>query len=443
MKIDSYRLKRASVLSAPYSEQRMGTLVIWFAALILLEGILRKWLLTPIEQPLLFIREPVLFLIYYYYAKDFGINIKWFIPYMVFSSFIGAFALLQAIYWEYPLLVPLLGIRFYLFYIPLAFIMGEVLSKKQISRLLRFLLLSSIPLGIIVFFQFISPVASPINKGLSNDVEGRFTVVADVVRPYGFFTFVAPQVNWAAFLLAIIIICWENFKSYNLPKWLLFSSMISILTMGALSGARTYFVMGLIIAFFYILAGLISSNILIGIKRISYILSLILIFLVIFVVAVPKAYESMSQRQESAISSEGSTFNRAIDSLADVVEPIETAPILGYGIGAGSNAGNAVRGQDNLSLGETEWARMINEIGIAFGYPILLIRIILVIYLGILAIFINKRTGNGAGLILFGFVMPLLLVGQITMQNQLMAICWFAVGLQLALSNKSNLNSTI
>lgn len=412
-------------------EQRMGTLIIWFAALILLEGVLRKWLLTPIEQPLIFIREPVLFLIYYYYARDFGIRKSWFIPYLLFSGLIVVLALTQAIYWEYPILVPLLGIRFYIFYIPLAFIMGEVLTQTQMARLLRFLLLTAIPIGFLVFLQFLSPVESPINKGLSDDVDGRFTVIEGIVRPYGTFTFVAPQANWAAMLLAVIIICWERLKTFSIPKWLFAAAMSATLVIGALSGSRTYFGLAIIVMIFYVLAGLTSSNIAIGVKRLFYVFSLVFIFLIVFMVAIPKAYESMSQRQESAVAIEGSTVGRAVDGLY-IVKSFSHTPMFGYGLGAGSNAGNAVRGTSGLSMGESEWERMINELGFIFGYPIIVLRVLFVIFLGYLGLIINRKTGDGASLIMFGFLASLLLVGQITMQNQLVAICWFAVGMQLA-----------
>lgn len=416
-------------------EQRMGTLIIWFAALILLEGVLRKWLLTPIEQPLVFIREPILLLIYYYYARDFGIRKSWFIPYLLFSGLIVVLALLQAIYWEYPILVPLLGIRFYLFYIPLAFIMGEVLTQYQMGRLLRFLLWTAIPIGILVFFQFMSPVESWINKGLSDDVEGRFTVVDGIVRPYGPFTFVSPQTHWAAILLSIIIVCWEKLKTYSIPIWLFLAAMAATLVMGALSGARSYFGFAILITICYVLAGFSSFKVAVGVKRIFYTFSLTIVFFTVFVLAIPKAYDSMNQRQQQAISSEGSSLGRVIEGFTDVAEPFTHAPLLGYGLGAGSNAGNAVRGSTGLSLGETEWSRMINELGIVFGYPVLLLRVLFVLILGYSALMINRRTGDGSALIVFGCVGYFLLAGAITLQNQLLAICWFAVGLQLAFIN--------
>lgn len=440
MKIDSYRVRKANISSIPYFEQRMGTLIIWFAALILLEGVLRKWLLTPIEQPLLFIREPVLLLIYYYYAKDFGIKKIWFLPYVVFSIFIVFLSLVQAIYWEYPPLVPLLGIRFYILYIPLAFIMGEVLNQHQLVRLIRFLLWTSIPIALLVILQFLSPVQSPLNKGLTDNVEGRFTVVNDIVRPYGPFTFVAPQTLWAALMLSIVIISWEKLKQYSIPIWLISMATGATLVMGALSGSRTYFVTAILIMLFYVIAGLTSPNIANGVKRLFYVVGFIASFLIVFIFAFPTAYESMSQRQEQAVAVEGSTIGRAIDGLTDVTKPFNDVPMFGYGIGAGSNAGNAVRGANGLSLGETEWARMVNEIGGVFGYPVVLLRTLFVICLAWLAFIANRKTGDGAGLIFFGFVSTILLMGQITMQNQILAIAWFSAGLLIALLNSNQIN---
>lgn len=434
MKIKGYRLPSESIQKIPYYEQRIGTLIIWFAAFILLEGVLRKWVLTPIEQPLLFVREPILLLIYYYYAKDYGVNKKWFLPYIIFCLFIVSLSLMQAIYWGYPPLIPLLGIRFYIAYIPLAFIMGDVLTEYQLSRLVKFLLWSSIPIGILVFLQFLSPLESVINKGLTDDVEGRFTVVNNIVRPYGPFTFVTPQSLWSTLMLSLIIICWEKIKIYKISLMLIIFSTIATLIMGALSGSRTYFISALLVMFFYVLAGLTSSNIAKGVKRLVYVIGFLISFLVVFIIAFPSAYESMSQRQEEAVSIEGSTSSRVLSIFTDVVKPFNDVPAFGYGIGAGSNAGNAVRGTEGLSLGETEWLRMINEIGGAFGYPVVLLRIIFVIFLAWIAFVANRKTGDGSALIFFGFLSTVLLMGQMTMQNQILAIGWFSVGLALAFS---------
>lgn len=410
-------------------EKRMGTLIILFMLFILFEGVLRKWLLSTLGQPLIFIREPILFLIYYFYLKDYGLNKKWFLPYLIFSSVLIILSFIQGILYQYHILIPFLGLRFYILYIPLAFIMAEVLNLQQTSRLIKVLLVTSVPIALLVFIQFISPVESSINKGLSDDVEGRFTVVEGIVRPYGPFTFVAGQANWAAFLLAILILCFDNRKKLNISKKIIFLSLIPILLMGALSGARTYFVLAIIILFFYIISGLYARNFYKGIKRLVYLFLFLATFISVFIFLVPQAYESMAQRQESAVASEGSTIKRALGNIA--IESTDKLPFLGHGLGAGSNMGNALRGTQNFSLGEMEWGRVFNELGIVIGSLYLFIRTLFVFILGWLALKINKKYDDGSALILFGFVGPLLLAGQITMQNQLLAICWFAVGLQL------------
>lgn len=421
-----------NIAKAYIKKRRMGTLIIGFVVLILLEGVLRKWVLTPIEKPLVFIREPILLLIYYFYAKDFGVNKNWFFPYFIFSAFVVIVSLLQAIYWEYPLFIPFLGIRFYLFYIPLAFIMGEVLDREQISRLIKFLLWTSIPIAILVLIQFLSPVSSAINKGLSDDVEGRFIVVDGIVRPYGVFTFTLAQVSWSILLFSIIIALFEKRKIYKISNGLYFLSLISILIMGVLSGARTYFISVAIVWFFYLFAGLTSTNIVSGVKRLFYSMFFIAIFAFMFVVVFPNAYESMNKRQENAVSSEGSTFDRAIKNITDGSGSSDI-PLGGYGIGAATNAGNIIRHTEALSLGENDWARLINEWGEIMGYPILVLRTLFVMILGYMAFKVNRLNNDSSALIIFGFLSPILWVGQITSQNQILAICWLGVGLLLTI----------
>lgn len=424
---------RGGIFPRAGAEQRMGTLLILFAALILLEGVLRKWVFPAIQQPLVFIREPALLLIYAFYIRDYGIRRWWGLPYVIFAGGVILLALAQAIYWQFPVLVPFLGVRFYILYIPLAFIMAEVLTYRQMGRMLRFLLWVSIPVGVLVFLQFSLPVAHPINKGTSDEIEGRFVVVADIVRPYGPFTFSAAQAHFAALMLALLAICIEARRDYRFPVWLLAGAGFAILTMGALSGGRTFFGFAILVVAAYLLAGLTTSRIMAGIKRLFLVGLLVTAFLVTFIVIFPQSYAAMMERQETAVSHEGSTLARVIRGFADVAEPLTEAPLFGYGLGSGTNAARLVRGADNgFILGETEWIRMVNELGPMIGYPVLVLRVLLVLWLGKIAFVANRHTADGSAMILFGFSGYLLLAGQVTLQNQLLAICWFSVGLLMA-----------
>ncbi|WP_157960108.1 hypothetical protein [Albibacillus kandeliae] len=426
---------RNSGKRSPRRYRTIGTLVILFVASLLMEGVLRKWILTPIQKPLFFIREPFLFLIYWCYLRYFRVNRLWFDTYLLYCYAVAVLSFAQNIFLQYPVLVPLMGFRFFCLYVPLAFIMWDVLNRDQLRRVVVFLLWISAPVAILVFFQFSSPVASPINKGISDDVVGRFTVAKDVIRPYGPFTFVLGQNAFAGMMIAIWLIAFDQRNRFKFGAITMVISGISVLTMGALSGGRTFFAYLFLALCAYILAGFTSGRLDLGAKRLMRVVIFTVCFLVTFVVIFPKAYESMSYRQETATQIEGSTARRAFRMLTAGFEAAETAPLFGYGVGAGINATRGLTGSnESFAMGEYEWERIINEFGPIFGFPLLALRSWLVLWLLYRAINFNKRYGDGSAVILWGCVGPMLATAQITMQNSMLGLCWLAVGLLLAMT---------
>lgn len=420
-------------------KQTFGTLVILFIITLIIEGILRKWILTPIQAPLVFLREPVLFIIYYKYISFFGFNKKWVLPYVLFSFFLIPYAVLQSAYYEYNPIVAAFGIRYYIMYIPLAFMMGDSLDERQLGRIVRFLLRVSIPISALVAVQFFSPVDSPINKDISDDSKNIFYVVEGVVRPYGPFSFVAGQNNFAGMMTAILLIAIDQRKKYDLSIILLSVAGFCVLMQGALSGGRTYFGYLFLVFMSYIIAGLTSPKISVGISRMMIAIVFAVSFVFIFVVVFPTSFDAMTSRQAAAQEQEGSTLGRVLDGFLQFLEPLEEAPIFGFGLGAGTNmaAGFLPSGTSMFSFYENEWPRMIAELGPAIGLFILGLRIMLTIWVGMKALLANHRWNQPAGLILFGYSGIVLLNGQVTLQNQLLSFCWISVGLVLAFSKKS------
>lgn len=413
----------------------MGTLIVLFFASLLMEGVLRKWLLTPLQKPLFFVREPFLFLIYWYYLRTFRPNRLWLHPFLLYAYLVVMLSIAQNIHWQYPLLVPIMGFRFFCMYIPLAFIMWDTLTEHQLRRIIRLLLWVSVPIAILVFLQFASPVASPINKGISDDVAGRFTVAADIIRPYGPFTFVLGQNAFAGMMIAIWLITYDQRLRLKPGKILLIASGMSVLTMGALSGGRTFFAYLILVLLAYVLAGFTSGQVSLGAKRFVRVLVFAIFFLMTFVIVFPRAYESMSYRQTTATQHEGSTVRRAFRTFTKSFEVAETAPLFGYGVGSGINAvRNLVGDGESFKNGEFEWERAVNEFGPVFGFPLLALRSWLVFWLLWRAINFNKRYGDGSAVILWGFVGPMIATAQITMQNSMLGLSWFAVGLLLAMT---------
>ena len=94
-----------------------------------------------------------------------------------------------------------------------------------------------------------------------------------------------------------------------------------------------------------------------------------------------------------------------------------------------------ITGQRHFALAETEWDRILLELGPPLGFLFIGLRILLVAWLLRRALLANRVYGNPASLVLFGFVGPHLLIGQITMSGEGAMFAWLFVGLILAATN--------
>ena len=417
--------------------QGIVNLIFIFAALLPVEGILRKWVLNFAEQPLAFIRDPVLALIYFNYLiyKGSGaarIAARWFLIFLVFLIL----GLIQGLLFEVPFPIILIGLRGYVGYIPLCFIIGDTMYLNEVLKLIRWTLLACIPIAILVYIQFHSPVASPINKGLTDDTIGRFIVTRGIVRPYGPFTFTQAQAVFSAFGVAALLIAWISDRA-RVPKMLLILGSISVMTMGALSGARTFFGSALVVLAFGLFTTFSSRSRSgpINLKAPLVVLAALLTFVLLFTNVFTQSFAAMSERQQDAARAQGSVQGRYFRSLTKVVEALQVAPALGNGIGLGSNAGAFIKtGSKDFALAEDEWPKVVLELGPLFGLGYLAFRVLFTAQLFLKAL-ASARAGNAVPMILFGFCGILVFSSGYTLQNQMLSFTWLGVGLCLASMN--------
>jgi hypothetical protein len=409
-----------------------GWLAIAFFLLLPLEGVLRKWVVGDAEQIFGFIRDPIVFAIYCLAAVRAGIRVPtWAAVFLLVAGLFVAYDMMFALWNDMPLYVTMLGVRAYVFYIPMAFILGERLTATDLRWLTVIALGIAIPIAALVFLQFVSPVESPINKDVSEELTGRFVVVAGIVRPYGPFTFTQAQAHFTALTVAIVMIAWESRVRMRIPILLLAAAAAATLVMGAFSGARTFFGLAGLVCAAYLVAGLSSPAPDQSIARLTSMAAGLAAFAFVFVFMFPDSYAAMSQRQTEAEEIEGSTLDRALEGF-DISKELAAAPAFGYGAGSGSNAVTVIAGLHGFVYGETEWGRMINELGPVVGLLAIAFRVWITLWLGWRCLRINRIAGDGAGLILFGFTGYMLLYAQTTGQNQNLSFCWLAAGMTIA-----------
>jgi len=410
--------------------------------LILLEGIFRKWLFNNIEQPLTLIRDPVALLLIFEYLryKKFSLP-RWFSIWAGHILFFFAFAILQGVLNNAPPIALLVGMRNYFLFIPVAFIMAETFDEKQFSLFVRYSLILAIPVAYLVFLQYKSPVSAAINKGISDDVVGRFTILNGIVRPYGVFTFTAGHVVYALLMASVGCASVVYLRFWKVPLILLVTAIVSILILGLLSGSRTYFMGFAGILATYILSAFLTRQYKLATYQVLAGAAVIVAAWVVLTQVFPVMYNTMLLRQSTAVQSEGATQDRLFTVVTGFLTAMPNVPLWGEGIGLGTNAGAYLNtGARSFVFAEYEWTRIIFELGPIVGLVVILERVALggwLLWRGIRSAMVH---GSPGGLILAAGILPNLVFGQLSAQNSILAVTWFGCGLAMALNRISRDN---
>ena len=422
------------------AETRIEKLYLVFFILIIVEGAIRKWLFHGAGVAFIFIRDPIALLIYGTYFFKTRLSQGWVIYWGFGVVGFAGLALIQALTESVSPFVILIGFRYYLYFMPIAFIAGQSVSEQAFYKWVRLTIWCALPISVLVILQFYSPVGSILNAGTADSAnELIFTVVYGVVRPYGPFSFTAGQGYFSDLSVCVSLIVLCERKKANVSFGLAVGMLVASLTMVALSGSRGTYIFSVPPILCFLAGELLAGRS----RKVVWILGvspvIIFIFLAILFVVFPQAALTMAERQQDAIAGEGATQYRMIFIATEFISVLTDTPLFGYGVGAGTNAGSFLAlGEAGFLLHEYEWTRLTEELGPIIGPFIIFLRISATTYLGYLAIK-KARRGSSIALILFGFVGPLLLIGQFTTQNTILALNWFCLGMMLvALKFKPN-----
>jgi hypothetical protein len=127
---------------------------------------------------------------------------------------------------------------------------------------------------------------------------------------------------------------------------------------------------------------------------------------------------------------------RYFGDLMGVFDAAGAAPLLGFGIGVGTNVGASLAtGQRAFMLAEGEWARVVLEGGVVAGFAFILLRIALLLHIARTAFRALER-GNTLPLLLLGASFFNVLAGKYGQPTE----CGFAMlvaGLALAAANET------
>ncbi|MDX1953705.1 MAG: hypothetical protein SFY81_16160 [Verrucomicrobiota bacterium] len=404
--------------------------LIWsYLFFLIFEGALRKWILPGLSSVLLVVRDPIVLAIY---VLAFASGLFPLTPPVILILALGMITAAMSVLGIATVPVILYGFRCNFLHLPLIFLFPKVLDLADVKRMGQVLLVVGIPMALLMALQFKAGRESWLNIG-AGGVGGQLDSAMGKVRASGTFSFISGPIYFYSLIAAFLCL---SQVSKVAPVWVIFPSAAALIVAAAASGSRSLLGgIAIVIVSFFTGMLLYPKAIVKGVK-------LMIIGMLAFAVAsslgiYKEASDTTKERIEMASSYEGGfegLLERYLGTFLNPLKNLGTAPLFGYGLGTGTNAGAALLGaQGAFILGEDEWGRIIMEAGPLFGLAYIFLRVGLFLYFLFIGL-VATRSGNLYPLVLFGAGGLNIMSGQFG-QPTTLGFAVFTGGLVLAARN--------
>jgi hypothetical protein len=400
--------------------------------LLLFEGALRKWGPTAaLSTPLLIIRDPFLLgILALSYNGGFFPNNKFVHRLFGFSIAFSA----ASFFGEYfNIFTVLFGIRTNCLHFLLIFIIPKLFTRRDAILVGTCSFICAIPISFVVANQFTSQPFDTINT-VAGGVGNQMMSSGGKVRASGTFSFVSGIMYYYAFISSFVIYGFLNRKTFH-PLLLIIATICCLVVMVT---AASRSVVGAVAQVLACLGFLAFYRPHLYSRVFSLLASVAILFFILGQMNLfREGLEILSLRFKEASgmgTGAGPIAEYFLRNYEIVKAPFTAsfqAPLFGYGLGAGTNAGGTMAGLGALGLGESEWQRNIYESGPIIGNFYIIWRIGLFIAILKIALMSLKLDGNSLPILLFGAAGPLILMGQIG-QPTTLGFAVFGTGLCLA-----------
>jgi len=392
--------------------------------------------LPQLSNPLLIVRDPILIAAYLLAlrARVFPMN-RWVIA-------IGVIGILSTLLTFVPLwpylrpgriaLVAGYGFRSNFLHLPLIVLMGRVLRFEDVKRFGYWTLLLMAPMALLMVGQFHAAPDAFLNRTAGGEGE-MMTAALGKVRTAGTFSFVIGVVAFCSLVTAFLI--WGALQRGVYKSWVLFAAGGALIIGIAVSGSRSVVgacavVIASLVVVLFLRPGAVNrfGQALIA----TLVLGLIVTQTSIFKEGLNVLTTRFSEVAEATEKSIGAGLvERVLSDFTESLFVLTKAPLLGYGLGIGTNAGaRFLTGHNMFLLSEGEWSRIFLESGPVLGLAYVLCRVGIVIMIGLLCLR-SVRAGNLLPLLLFSASFLPLLNGQFG-QPTVLGFSVFVTGLALA-----------
>ena len=377
--MENYFKLRQLTAGEPYQNYRIAIWVYLF--LLIFEGALRKWFLPGLATPLLLVRDPIAI-----WLTIVGLQRGWlkkgYVQVMMIVSVISLFLTIAV--GHHNLFVAFFGWRIYAFHFPMIFVMGKVLTRNDLIKMGRFILLISIPMTLLIYQQFLSPQYAWINIGVGGEGSSSYEGAMGYFRPSGTFSFTSGYVAFQAIVGCMML--FYVLMNKSLPKIYQFSNWLLIMIVGCYvisiptSISRTHFFQTAVFLAFLAMALLFKKQLLDKFLKFA-VMGLIAITILSYLNIGNESVAAFTERFETANEIEGGAQgaiqNRYVGGYMNSLFK-SNIPVFGYGLGLGTNVGAKMMGGNMYTFGfnaEVEWERIIGECGLIIGLIIIAIRV--------------------------------------------------------------------
>jgi len=386
------------VRSSTATELRIKSLLWAYFWLLIFEGAIRKWI-PPLSVPFLVIRDPIALAIWFYASKTKSSIPKIWGYFYLYAFFMTLLGLVQIIVADIPAPVFLYGWRTYVLHIPVIIAAVSIFDAEDLRKLGIRLLKLSIPMTFLMFAQYVAPGDSWLNRGAS---EGSAQIGAALghIRPAGTFSFITGSASFVQFAAAFVML--GLLRRGVFPRWLVVSAGIAVVAAMPVSGSRTL-VLGVVTVFVAaIIGGMVSGAASFDVRKVPKIVGGVIVtsLVVVGIAQIPLVKDGIvtfTTRWNQAAESEGegsgasAVGNRVTLPFTQVFDIAATAPVLGRGIGLGSNFSATYSGSDSLALGEGSWDREMSELGPIVGFCFLALRVSISLILVVMTLHALRR----------------------------------------------------
>jgi len=412
---------------------------------ILFTGSIRKWMFPHVS--ILYLFQDIPICLAYFYALRTGMYSLgvMFFGIVVISVVVTLQTLAQIFLIGHDWIVAIIGLHHYLFYLPMLLIFPLCLTEKYRRDFIRWNLLLSIPMCLLVVAQAQSPKASFINRTSEGETMGLPGV--EVPRVSGTYNFVAFYGIWVGMAFALCMGEWLLRRERRVfqSRWLLTICTFCLTICGLVSGSRqTIFLAALS------LLGALFAAFVLGSGRAM--LAIGGIFLLLPVTAVstylisPVEYNTINERLFAERNATDSR-NRMLGSFYDFLIYPEFS-LIGRGVGYGVDAahfGNANAYNFAYELSEADTTRNVMELGTPVGLFYVTIRFSLIFGMFLLSVKI-VRSGSTPHVLALSFMLGGQTLADLTRaatmtSTQVMVGYAFILGVQLYPDNASLENS--